>query len=163
MRYIQPAIAIQMFCATGSANPQTTAHRDLTLGHSASAATATFTSSENGKKCRGRLAGRCRVYFSDPVTFCMVKIKRDGTISRRSSLTTSCRGVRLDHSPVLDGTMETMAGILEIFEAFISKGSGNLSGVGIYLDGFASVVTGTRYQPHGGRDIVLCPAHKDVR
>ena len=131
------------------------------------AATTAFAKSENGKKCKGRLAGRWRLYFSDPVTFCTVEIKPDGTVRKKGGLRTACRGVLLDHTAVVDGkvnrvaplvnkhgqsnqcwihgTIATEAGNLEIVEAFITKGSGSFSGVGIYLDGSASVVTGTRY------------------
>lgn len=86
---------------------------------------------------------------------------------KKGGLRTACRGVLLDHMAVLDGkvnrvahlvnkhgssnqcwihgTIATEAGDLEIIEAFITKGSGSFSGVGIYLDGSASVVTGARY------------------
>ena len=129
--------------------------------------TAAFATSSNGESCKGRLAGRWRLYFSDPVTFCTLEIRRDGTVRKRAGLRTACRGVLLDHTPVLNGrisraapltnkhgasnqcwihgTIGTEAGDLEIIEAFITKGNGSFSGVGIYLDGSASVVTATRY------------------
>ena len=129
--------------------------------------TTAFAPSENGRNCKGRLAGRWRLYFSDPVTFCTIEIKPDGTVRKKGGLRTACRGVLLDHTAVLNGkvnrvaplankhgssnqcwihgTIGTEAGNLEIIEAFITKGSGSFTGVGIYLDGSASVVTGARY------------------
>ena len=134
---------------------------------SANAATAAADSGKSAKNCKGRITGRWRVYFNDPVTFCTLEVKPNGTIRKKSSDVTACRGVDLDHTAVtggqinrvapltnkhgssnqcwIHGTIETEAGTLEIFEAFIAKGSGSFSGVGIYLDGSASVMTGVRY------------------
>ena len=125
------------------------------------------TDSKSDKGCRGRIAGRWRIYFNDPVTFCTLEIKHNGAIRKRSGVRTACRGVLLDHTAVTEGriervapltnkhgssnqcwihgNIETEAGTMEIFEAFIARGSDSFSGVGLYLDGSASVITGVRY------------------
>ncbi len=160
------AAALLTFASTAQA--QTSAPPSGTgIVPATAAATAPSTQGQNAKKCKGRLTGRWRLYFSDPVTFCTIEIARDGTVRKRSGLRTACRGVLLDHTAVIDGKMNrvapltnrhgssnqcwiygtigTEAGSLEIVEAFITKGNGSFSGVGIYLDGSASVVTATRY------------------
>ena len=134
---------------------------------SSNAATAALDGGKSGKDCKGKIAGRWRIYFNDPVTFCTLEIRSNGTIRKRSNAQTACRGVLLDHTAITEGrinrvapltnkhgstnqcwihgNIETKAGTLEIFEAFIAKGNASFSGVGIYLDGTATAVTGVRY------------------
>lgn len=162
-------IAVALLTLASTAHAQTTHPIDdfSTSAAAAEGAATTFAGSGSTEDCKGRITGRWRVYFSDPVTFCTVEVRRDGTIREASAAETSCRGVFLDPSAVtggevdrvaplinkhglsnqcwIHGTIETEAGPLEILEAFIAKRNGTFTGVGIYLDGGATVVTGVRY------------------
>lgn len=157
-------IGVALLTLASAAHGQTT---DTIGDVSPDVATAVPTESRPKDKCKGRIAGRWRVYFNDPVTFCTFEVRRDGTIRKKADARTGCRGVILDPTGITNGKLDrfaplsnehgssnqcwirgkikTEAGSLEIFEAFIAKGSGSFSGVGLYLDGSATVVTGVRY------------------
>ena len=116
--------------------------------------------------CDGRIAGRWRLYFDDPLVFCTIEVKRGGKVRPQDGARTECRGPRIGEAAVLGGRLHleaplanqhgssnqcwvhgairTEVGQLEVVEAFIAKGSGLFSGVGLAI-GFPTRVTGVRY------------------